>query len=275
MDVLVKRDDLIHPVVSGNKWRKLKYIVEHANELGFTHLISMGGPHSNHLHALAYLGKQMGFRTTGIVRGHHKFLSPTLRDISEWGMDLEFVSRESFRELRTHRNYNAQPGLIRDGYWIPEGGYNPLALHGIADMVAELTEPYDIIVAPCGTGSTLAGMIRAVPVNTQVTGFSALKGDGYIEREVQALLAASGGPPKQGVEWCVTYDYHCGGFAKTKPELEEFVAQFESEFGFQVDPVYTGKMFYGLFDLIESNAFDRGSRIIAVHTGGLQGRRSE
>lgn len=271
----VKRDDLIHPVVSGNKWRKLKYILRHAQTLNATHLISMGGPYSNHLHTLAYLGKEMGFRTTGLIRGEHKNLSPALKDMRHWGMQIEFVSRDTYRQLRNHKKFDAPPSSERNGYWIAEGGYNPLALRGIEEMIKELPVGSDIIfTAPCGTGCTLAGIINAAPTETRVQGVSVLKGDGYLQHEVSNLLDECTAERSTKAAWAVSDDYHFGGFGKVNKHLTAFMTEFENHTGIPLDPVYTGKLFYGLADMILKDQFPSGSHLIAIHTGGLQGRRT-
>ncbi len=272
VELWLKRDDLIHPVVSGNKWRKLKYLLLDAQQKGQTHIISMGGPYSNHLHALAYVGKQLGLATTGLVRGFHRQPSATLVDLKTWGMTLEFVSREEFRQLRQYRHWDDLPAGQYQGYWVPEGGYNPLALKGIGELVSEIDTAWDIIVTPCGTGTTLAGLIAAMPTGCRALGFSALKADGYLDREVTELLAET--LLEKGViaDWSINHDYHFGGFARQQPELNHFMTWFEGTHRVSLDPVYTGKMLYGLWEMIKNGQFAKGSRIVALHTGGLQGR---
>lgn len=268
IELWMKRDDLLHPVISGNKWRKLKYMLDHALSLGADTLISMGGAYSNHLHALAYVGKVLGLKTIGFVRGEQpETLTPTLLDMKAWGMELKFVSRSDYRLLRQYKNWHDLPGLKPRQYWLPEGGAQPLALKGVAELVVEIGIPYDKLCVPCGTGTTLAGIIEAVPEQVSVLGFAALKNAGFLTAEVDALLSQSRN------NWQIDLAYHFGGFAKTNAELSAFIEDFELKTTIPLEPVYTGKMMYAIYDLIKKNYFKSGERIVAVHTGGLQGKR--
>ncbi len=268
IELWIKRDDLLHPVISGNKWRKLKYILDHALSLGTDTLISMGGAYSNHLHALAYVGKMLGLKTIGLVRGEQpETLTPTLQDMKIWGMELRFVSRADYRLLRQYKNWHDLPDLTPGQYWLPEGGALGLALKGVAELVADIAIPYDTVCVPCGTGTTLAGIIDAVPDQASVLGFSALKNANFLTAEVKAMLSQSRN------NWQINLDYHFGGFAKTNAELSAFIEDFELQTTIPLEQVYTGKMMYALYDLIKKNRFKPGERIIAIHTGGLQGKR--
>jgi 1-aminocyclopropane-1-carboxylate deaminase len=268
IELWMKRDDLLHPVISGNKWRKLKYILDHALSLSCDTLISMGGAYSNHLHALAYIGKMLGLKTIGYVRGETPdVLTPTLQDMKCWGMELRFVSRTDYRLLRQYKNYLALPEINPNQYWLPEGGAQVLALRGIAELVAEINIPYDILCVPCGTGTTLAGLIEAVPESVSVLGFAALKNASFLMPDVAALLSQSCN------KWQINLDYHFGGFAKINTELSAFVDEFEQKTTIPLEPIYTGKMMYAIYALIKSGYFSPGQRIIALHTGGLQGKR--
>ncbi len=242
IEVWIKRDDLIHPVISGNKWRKLKYCLNHAFQSQADTLVSMGGPWSNHLHALACVGKEVGLKTRGYIRGEEpENPSPTLRDIRAWGMQLEFVSRQQFRKLRQYRKFNSLPGLKTGEYWIPEGGASNLALQGIHEIVIEITIQYDHLLVAAGTGTTLAGLIAASPENVTVWGIAALKGEGFLFDDVKQLL-----PEGSSKNWQIELNYHCGGFARSSPELRQFIQQFEACHQIPLDPVYNGKMFYAL-----------------------------
>ena len=268
IELWMKRDDLLHPVVSGNKWRKLKYSLDHALSLGADTIISMGGAYSNHLHALAYVGKVLGLKTIGLVRGEQpEALTPTLLDMQSWGMELRFVSRSDYRLLRQYKNWDLLPNLKPRQYWLPEGGALGLALKGVEELVNEIEIPYDVLCVPCGTGTTLAGIIDAVPEQVSVLGFAALKNAGFLRAEVEALLSR----PRNN--WRINLDYHFGGFAKTNAELSAFIEDFELKTTITLEPVYTGKMMYAVYDLIGKHYFKPGQRIIAVHTGGLQGKR--
>jgi len=271
IELYLKRDDLLHPIISGNKWRKLKYILEHALSLNTHKIISMGGAYSNHLHALAYVGKLLGIQTEARIRGERpEVLNPTLSDMSAWGMHLEFVSRSDYRLLRAYKAYDTLPGLQKGEYWLPEGGAMDLALLGVAELVAEIDLDYDVLCVPCGTATTLAGIVSAAPNNKQVLGFAALKGAEYLNQEVNALLKNTA---CHNNSWIIQLQYHFGGFAKIKPELLRFIQQFEQTQRIKLELIYTGKMLYGIYDLINQGYFKSGQRIIAIHTGGLQGNR--
>ncbi|MDD2758878.1 MAG: pyridoxal-phosphate dependent enzyme [Methylomonas sp.] len=268
----IKRDDLLHPVISGNKWRKLKAILDEALRIGTDTVVSMGGAHSNHLHALAYAGKCLGLKTMAYVRGERPgTLNPTLRDLLAWDMELRFVSRSVYRELRNYKAHDSLPDLRAGQYWLPEGGATELALKGVAEIVREIDIDYDVLAVACGTGTTLAGLIAVLPAKTYALGFAALKGGGFLNDDVERLLM---GLPVERREWQILLDYHFGGFGKTPPALLDFIRQFQSRHAVALEPIYTGKMFYGLYDLVQKGHFRAGQRIVALHTGGLQGNRS-
>ena len=271
VELWLKRDDLLHPVISGNKWRKLKFILHHALSLNTRKVISMGGAYSNHLHALAYIGNQLGIETLGKIRGERpELLNPSLTDMLEWGMSLDFISRSEYREFRTYRQYTALPGLKPGEYWLPEGGALELALQGVAELVAEIDIDYDVLCVPCGSATTMAGLITAVAEDKRVLGFSALKGANFLNSEVNSLLKGRGGDNK---DWFIHLQYHFGGFAKISSDLLDFILQFEQAHSIKLEPVYTGKMLYAIYDLISQGYFKSGQTIIAIHTGGLQGNR--
>jgi len=268
VELWLKRDDLIHPIISGNKWRKLKYIFDHAMESGCDTLVSMGGVYSNHLHALAYLGKKLGVQTVAYIRGEQpKELTPTLADLIAWGMRLRFVSRAEYRALRQYKGWQDLPGIQPNHYWLPEGGAQERAFAGVAEMVREIAIPLDCLCLACGTGATLAGAIGAVSGQTAVLGFAVFKHAEFLSEDIGRWV----GPGKKN--WHINHDYHFGGFAKITPELMAFIEHFQAQARIPLEPVYTGKMLYGLFDLIKKDYFSPGQRIIAVHTGGLQGNR--
>lgn len=267
----IKRDDLLHPVISGNKWRKLKYVLDHALTLGADTLISMGGAYSNHLHALAYAGRHLGLKTEAFIRGERPpVFNPTLNDLQTFGMTLHFVSRERYRALRSYRGHDALPGLKPGQYWLPEGGATTLALQGVREIMTELEYCPDVIVVACGTATTLAGLAAAVDGNTRIMGVAALKGADYLNDEVKGLLACLG---KSRADWEILSDYHHGGFAKTSPELLYFIEHFQRRHGIPLEPVYTGKALYAVYDQLRNHRFPMGQRILFLHTGGLQGYR--
>jgi 1-aminocyclopropane-1-carboxylate deaminase len=269
IELWIKRDDLLHPIISGNKWRKLKYSLNHALDLGANTIVSMGGAYSNHLHALAYAGKELGLKTIGLIRGEPStILTPSLLDMQHWGMELRFVSRSDYRLLRQYKQWNALPNLKTGQYWLSEGGAHTLALRGVAELLSEIDIPYDVLCVPCGTGTTLAGLVNGVTDDVSVLGFAALKNAGFLTADINTLL------PHSRTNWQLLLDYHFGGFAKTNTELLSFMNDFEVKNQIPLDPVYTGKMLYALYDLIKKQSFKADQRIIAVHTGGLQGKRS-
>lgn len=264
----IKREDLLHPIISGNKWRKLKYTLADALKRNSEHLISMGGAYSNHLHALAYIGKELNLKTTGLIRGEPQD-NPTLNDLKEWGMQLEFISRTDYRNLRKHKSFNSAPAQQYHGYWILEGGYGHHALTGVKEIMADVDSDYDTLAIACGTGTTLAGLTQAISKKKKLIGFSSLKGGGFLEKEVKKLIGNN-----SKTNWSINFDYHFGGFAKSDESLLAFIDDFETITKIPLEPIYNGKMLFGLFNLIKKERLKKDSRILAIHTGGLQGVRS-
>ncbi|MGR9054237.1 MAG: 1-aminocyclopropane-1-carboxylate deaminase/D-cysteine desulfhydrase, partial [Gammaproteobacteria bacterium] len=234
--------------------------------LGCRKVVSMGGAYSNHLHALAYVGRRLALATEGWIRGEAR-MTPTLADARRWGMVLRFVSRSEYRNLREYKSWNSLPGFDPETYWLPEGGASALALRGVSELVDEIDIGYDTLCVPCGTGTTLAGIVGAVAQGVKVYGIAALKGGNFLARDVERLLTA----PYDN--WSIFNDYHFGGFAVVKPELTAFIERFSTLTGIPLEPVYTGKMLYGIYDMIAKGRIASGRRIIALHTGGLQGNR--
>ncbi len=214
VELWCKRDDLIHPAISGNKWRKLKYHLRHAKEHGKRHLLSFGGAYSNHIHALAAAGCQSGLRTTGIIRGEYDAVSnSTLRDARRWGMDLVFVDRQSYRRRQDPgwlAQFDAPDTLI-----VPEGGSSPLAIPGVAELVGEVPFSPDLWVLPCASGGTLAGLIAGKRDREQILAIAVLKGGGFIADEVCRLHPAAANIPG----WRIALDHHDDGYAKFSPAL--------------------------------------------------------
>lgn len=264
--LFVKRDDLIHPVISGNKWRKLKYNLEAAKIQKIPTLLTFGGAFSNHIAATSVAGQVFGFQTIGLIRGEeHLPLNPTLQLAKESGMQLIYVSRSDYRT--PDRLALAKDLVNKPFYFIPEGGTNKLALKGCGEILKEnSSQQFDYICVSCGTGGTISGIIQAAKFSQQVIGFSALKGD-FLKGEIEKLLV------EKYDNWTLQTDYHFGGYAKHKPELIEFINQFKTDFQIQLDPIYTGKLFYGVFDRIKKNHFREHSKVLVIHTGGLQGIR--
>ncbi|MCW0505382.1 1-aminocyclopropane-1-carboxylate deaminase/D-cysteine desulfhydrase [Aeromonas piscicola] len=261
-----KRDDLIHPTISGNKWRKLKYQLQHAQEQGIRHLISFGGAYSNHIHALAAAGCQSGLNTTGIIRGEPDAASnSTLSAAKDWGMDLIFVDRQSYRQ-RQDPHWLAQ-FAAPDTLIVPEGGSSPLAIPGVAELVGEVPFSPDLWVLPCASGGTLAGLIAGKREQERILAIAVLKGANFIADEVRRLHPAAATTPG----WQIALDHHDGGYAKFSPALWQWVQAFSAETGLPLEPIYSGKAMWGLFRELAAGHIPRGSKIVFIHTGGMQG----
>ncbi|MFM5715162.1 1-aminocyclopropane-1-carboxylate deaminase/D-cysteine desulfhydrase [Aeromonas allosaccharophila] len=266
VELWCKRDDLIHPAISGNKWRKLKYHLLHAREHGKQHLLSFGGAYSNHIHALAAAGYQTGLRTTGIIRGEADAVSnTTLRDARRWGMDLVFVDRQSYRRRQDPdwlAQFDAPDTLI-----VPEGGSSPLAIPGVAELVGEVPFSPDLWVLPCASGGTLAGLIAGKRDREQILAIAVLKGGDFIADEVCRLHPAAASIPG----WRIALDHHDGGYAKFSPALWQWVEDFSADTGLPLEPIYSGKAMWGLFRELAAGRIAPGSKIVFIHTGGMQG----
>ncbi|MGY3859544.1 1-aminocyclopropane-1-carboxylate deaminase/D-cysteine desulfhydrase [Aeromonas intestinalis] len=261
-----KRDDLIHPTLSGNKWRKLKYHLLQAKREGKHHLLSFGGAYSNHIHALAAAGHRAGLRTTGIIRGEADSVSnSTLRAASEWGMTLQFVDRQSYRRRQDPEwlaQFETQDTLI-----VPEGGSSPLAIPGVAELVAEVPFSPDLWVLPCASGGTLAGLVAGKREAEQILAIAVLKGGAFIHDEVCRLH-----PPAASTSgWRIALDHHDGGYARFSREMWQWVQAFGAQTGLPLEPIYSGKAIWGLFRELAAGHIPRGSEIVFIHTGGLQG----
>jgi 1-aminocyclopropane-1-carboxylate deaminase len=263
IQVFVKRDDMIHPFISGNKWRKLKYLLRDAEKLNQDHLVTFGGAYSNHLLATACAGAKFGFQTTAFVRGE-EVKNETLTLCRLFGMSLKFIDRESYRHKKELFDQYFQDNA--NAYFIDEGGAGALAVKGCAELIHELPEEYDHVFCAAGTGTTASGIIkgiseRAIPTITHV--IPVLKGAEFLRTEIELNSGDNSFEFHSG--------YHFGGYAKTNDELLSFIKDFCSSYGILIEPVYTGKMFFSLFDLITKDYFTPGSKILAIHTGGLSG----
>lgn len=268
--VTVKRLDQIHPQISGNKFFKLKYNFQEAQQQGFKKVLTFGGAYSNHIAATAYAAHLFGFASVGMIRGEElkdKTLNPTLATAQQLGMQLHFVSREQYRQKDQPEYLAALKQHYPEHYLIPEGGTNTLAIQGCKEILAaEDRHNYDMICCAVGTGGTISGLIEASAAHQSVLGFSALKGD-FLKSEVEQWTTKK--------NWKITDAYCCGGYAKTTPALLQFMQSFEAEHRIPLEQVYTAKMMYGLMGLIQQNYFPQGSRILVIHTGGLQGRHRD
>ena len=266
----LKREDLLHPEISGNKYRKLKYNLLEARKQKKEQILTFGGAFSNHIAATAAAGREFGFKSIGVIRGEElgQDLQKTLQEnttlsfAASCGMEFDFVSREAYRQKNSEGFLENLRNKYGDFYLIPEGGTNALAIKGCEEILSEEDGGFDVICCAVGTGGSISGLINSSEEHQKVLGFPALKGD-FLHEEIRNYTSK--------FNWELILDYHFGGYAKVNRELIEFLNTFKRDYGIQLDPVYTGKMMYGIFDLLRNGYFLKNTRILAVHTGGLQG----
>lgn len=269
--LFIKREDELHPFISGNKYRKLKYNLEEAVSQKQDTLVTFGGAYSNHIAATAATGSEHNFRTIGVIRGEELGINvketiqenPTLKFAKEHGMQFEFVSRSTYRNKNTPEFINYLKKKFSNFYLVPEGGTNKFAVKGCEEILNKKDEQYDVICSAVGTGGTISGIINSTKINQKVIGFPALKGD-FLQHEIKKYVIRSD-------NWSLNTDYHFGGYAKISEELIRFINKFKQETAIPLDPIYTGKMMFGIIDLMKKDVFENGSKILAIHTGGLQG----
>ncbi|KAF2333430.1 1-aminocyclopropane-1-carboxylate deaminase/D-cysteine desulfhydrase [Flavobacterium nitrogenifigens] len=266
ISLTIKREDLIHPFVSGNKFRKLKYNLLQAKDENKATLLTFGGAFSNHIAAVAYAGKEHGFKTIGIIRGDELLdkiqENPTLKFAQENGMQFEFVSREEYRLKSEESFIEKLQDKFGDFYLVPEGGTNELAVKGCEEILTDEDSVFNYVCCAVGTGGTISGLINSSLQNQKILGFPALKGD-FLTDEIRIFAKKD--------NWNLISDYHFGGYGKINLELIEFINAFFEETKVPLDPIYTGKMVFGVIDLINKNYFPAHSKILLIHTGGLQG----
>jgi 1-aminocyclopropane-1-carboxylate deaminase len=264
--LFIRREDLIHPFVSGNKFRKLKYNLLEAKNQHKTTLLTFGGAFSNHIAATAYAGKENGFKTIGIIRGEELASkineNPTLTFAQENGMVFEFVSREDYRWKDSADFIENLKNKFDDFYLIPEGGTNELAIKGCEEILNESDAVFDYVCCAIGTGGTISGIINSALPHQKVLGFPSLKGD-FLQKDICKFAHKE--------NWMLIPDYHFGGYGKVSKELIEFINSFYQENDIPLDPIYTAKMVFGVIDLIQQGYFPESSKILMIHTGGLQG----
>ena len=265
-NLFLKREDLLHPFVSGNKFRKLKYNIEEAILQEKTTLLTFGGAYSNHISATAAAGKEIGIKTIGVIRGEElakkQFLNPTLQFARDCGMQLHFVSRELYKTKTTSEFIDKLHFELGDFYLVPEGGTNKFAVKGCEEILSEKDMKHNYICTAVGTGGTISGIVNSTKSHQDVIGFSALKGT-FQSSEVEKYTSKK--------NFNIIDNYCFGGYAKIDEGLIRFINNFKEKTGIALDPIYTGKMMYGIFDLIEKEYFRENSSILAIHTGGLQG----
>ena len=269
----VLRLDLLHPFISGNKWFKLRPVLEQAQSLGQRTLLSFGGAWSNHLLALAAAGQQAGFTTIGLVRGEVlRPLNPVLTAAEAFGMTLVPVSRTEYRERHTQAFLQAVQERWPQAHVIPEGGATLDGVLGCQEIANALrwtvpaTSPRRVILATA-TGTTLAGLVSALDESVRVEATLVLKGEDRLSAQVQHWLAQL--PPGPRAEWQIVQGWHAGGYARRCPELDAFIAGFVARTGIPLEPVYTGKMMWSLYGRIANGEIPRDSEVIAIHTGGI------
>lgn len=270
ISLFIKREDLNHPQLSGNKWYKLKYNLQEAKRQGKNTLLTFGGAYSNHIYATAAAGKIFNFETIGIIRGEeHLPLNPTLAFVKECGMQLYYLNRKDYQNKNSDKIMARLKIVLGDFYFLPEGGSNELAVKGCSEMINKINIEFDYICCPCGTGGTLSGLIEGLNGENIALGFAVLKNAFFLEENVKSLLQKKS--ENFSTNWDINLDYHFGGYAKFNKQLIDFTDRFTSLTGIPIEPIYTGKMLFGIYDLISKDYFKEGSRIVAVHTGGLQG----
>ena len=270
VELWIKREDEIHEFVSGNKYRKLKYNIEQAKLQQKKTILTFGGAFSNHIVATAVAGKLAGLHTIGVIRGEELannfeevlVENNTLKEAYANRMQFKFIDRVLYREKHTTAFLTSLEEEFDDFYVVPEGGTNTLAIKGCQEILADEDEKFDYICAAVGTGGTISGLINSSFSKQKVIGFPALKGD-FLSDEIKKFTSKT--------NWNLQDDYIFGGYAKFNADLIRFINQFKEQTNIQLDPIYTGKMLFGIIDMIKNDFFKKGTRILAIHTGGLQG----
>ena len=266
VELFIKREDKIHPFISGNKYRKLKYNLQEARKLEYDTLLTFGGAYSNHIAAVATAGNEFELKTIGIIRGKELAdkinENPTLHFAKAQGMQYKFVSRSAYRDKENVRFLEVLKEEFNDFYLVPEGGTNLLAVKGCEEILNEEDLAFDYICCAVGTGGTISGLINVSKSHQKILGFPALKGD-FLSTNISKFVTKN--------NWEIITDYHFGGYAKVNKELIDFINQFNQDYNIPLDPVYTGKLMFGVIKMIEANYFEKSSKILVIHTGGLQG----
>ena len=264
LELYLKREEILHPHISGNKYRKLYYNLKEATKLNHDTLLTFGGAYSNHIVATAYVAQQQGFRSIGVIRGEELAFTernPSLRFAESCGMEFYFVSRETYREKHTDKFLEELQNRFGRFYSLPEGGTNELAVQGCEEILTKDDEKFTHIALAVGTGGTLSGVIRTSLAHQKVLGFPAVRGN-FLQKDICTFTNKS--------NWALISTYHFGGYAKITKELVTFANEFYQKCGIALDPIYTAKMVYGIFDLAKKDYFRSSDQILMIHTGGLQ-----
>ena len=266
VSLVVKREDLIHPFISGNKYRKLKYNILDAKQKGLDTILTFGGAYSNHIAATAYAGNLFGIKTIGVIRGEELsqnwMLNPTLSQAHRHGMDFKFISREAYSRKTEPSFLELLDKELGPYYLIPEGGTNLLAVKGCEEILTPEDKDFNVLCSSVGTGGTLAGIINSSLHYQRIIGFPSLKGD-FLKKDIRNFTAKE--------NWEINTNYHFGGYAKVSEALIGFINYFKDKTNIPTDPIYTGKLLYGILDLVKNDYFKPGTKILAIHSGGLQG----
>ncbi len=267
IELYIKREDLLHPIISGNKYRKLKYNINEAKKNGCSTLLTFGGAFSNHILAVAGAGKEFGFSTIGVIRGdelENKIIeNPTLSKAKELGMQFYFVNRTIYRDKENSFFLQKLREMFGDFYLIPEGGTNHFAIKGCEEILTDYDKDFFThITTAVGTGGTFSGLINSSRASQKLIGFSSLKGS-FLSEVIRNFVSKN--------NWELDCEYHFGGYGKVSDELISFLNFFYKQYNVPLDPIYTGKMVYGVIDKMNKNLFPESSKILMIHTGGLQG----
>ena len=269
--LFIKREDAIHPYISGNKYRKLKYNIQAAKQQKFTKLLTFGGAYSNHILATAVAGKLFGCNTVGVIRGEElaknlpKVLAsnPTLQLAHRYGMQFKFVTRATYKTKTSAVFIHKLKEALGNIYVIPEGGTNDLAVKGCEEILTHEDKKFDYICVAVGTGGTISGLINTAEKHQKIIGFPALKGD-FLTEEIKKFVTKKN-------HWSLQSKYHFGGYGKYDANLIQFINWFKEKTTIPLDPIYTGKLVYGVLDMIATHKFPPHSTLLLIHTGGLQG----
>lgn len=271
VQLFIKRDDLIHPTMSGNKWRKLKYNLIAATDFGAHKIVTFGGAYSNHIAAVGELASFSNLEIHAFIRGDEltKDSNETLKKASNQGVQLHFINRNDYANWKRLKDSEGLPREFKGVYLIPEGGANEEGVKGCEEIYGELESSFDHIVLSAGTGTTAAGILRSIE-NEELWVFSSLKGGDFLKDDI---LSLQNNPSKKAHQLHLIDEYHFGGFAKTTKELIEFTKGIKDQYQLSLDYLYTAKAFFGLVELIQAGRFEKGSRVLFYHSGGLQGNQ--